>query len=104
MRLRSLVVLAVVLAACGGEAADSVPTTPSSAASTVPAAPGSAAAVTGESRTAVVTSSDETTTTRPAPNPDRELAPDFSLMLSDGTEYQLSNETRPVYMVFWAEW
>jgi hypothetical protein len=31
-------------------------------------------------------------------------APDFVLTLSDGTDYSLSSETRPVYLVFWAEW
>jgi cytochrome oxidase Cu insertion factor (SCO1/SenC/PrrC family) len=31
-------------------------------------------------------------------------APDFTLTLSDGTDFTLSSETRPVYLVFWAEW
>jgi len=31
-------------------------------------------------------------------------APDFSLALADGTEFTLSAEQKPVYMVFWAEW
>ena len=31
-------------------------------------------------------------------------APDFSLALADGTEFILSAEQKPVYMVFWAEW
>ena len=43
-------------------------------------------------------------TERPAPDPNREIAPDFSLGLSDGSTFVLSEETRPVFMVFWAEW
>lgn len=31
-------------------------------------------------------------------------APDFTLALADGTEFVLSEEQKPVYMVFWAEW
>jgi hypothetical protein len=31
-------------------------------------------------------------------------APDFSLALADGTDFTLSAEQKPVYMVFWAEW
>jgi len=47
-------------------------------------------------------STSETTSTSitPAGKP----APDFTLTLSDGTDFTLSSETRPVYMVFWAEW
>lgn len=33
-----------------------------------------------------------------------ERAPDFSLALGDGGTFVLSDETRPVYLVFWAEW
>jgi hypothetical protein len=31
-------------------------------------------------------------------------APDFTLQLGDGGTFTLSAETRPVFMVFWAEW
>lgn len=41
---------------------------------------------------------------RPAPDPDRMVAPDFTLALGDGSAFVLSDETRPVFMVFWAEW
>lgn len=33
-----------------------------------------------------------------------EAAPDFSLDLGEGGTFTLSEETRPVFMVFWAEW
>lgn len=32
------------------------------------------------------------------------VAPDFSLALGDGSTFTLSEEARPVFMVFWAEW
>ena len=41
---------------------------------------------------------------RPEPDPSRELAPDFTLALADGSTFVLSEEARPVFMVFWAEW
>ncbi len=41
---------------------------------------------------------------RPDPDPSRELAPDFTLALADGSTFVLSEEARPVFMVFWAEW
>lgn len=31
-------------------------------------------------------------------------APDFSLELGEGGTFTLSEESRPVFMVFWAEW
>ena len=31
-------------------------------------------------------------------------APDFTLLLGDGTSYTLSEDPKPVYLVFWAEW
>ncbi len=32
------------------------------------------------------------------------VAPDFTLALGDGGTFTLSQEARPVYMIFWAEW
>ena len=31
-------------------------------------------------------------------------APDFELALADGGTFRLSAESRPVYLIFWAEW
>jgi hypothetical protein len=31
-------------------------------------------------------------------------APDFTLELGNGGEFTLSEGTKPVYMIFWAEW
>jgi len=32
------------------------------------------------------------------------LAPDFQLELGDGSTFNLRDEQKPVYLVFWAEW
>ena len=32
------------------------------------------------------------------------VAPDFELALGDGGTFRLSDETKPVFLVFWAEW
>lgn len=58
------------------------------------------------------TTTRSTATTGPSaaePNPppsgvDGPAAPDFSLVLSDGSTFTLSEGSKPVYMVFWAEW
>ena len=31
-------------------------------------------------------------------------APDFTMTLDDGSKFTLSEEAKPVYLVFWAEW
>ena len=43
-----------------------------------------------------------TTTTTPAADGPRPI--DFETTLSDGSVFRLSDETKPVYLVFWAEW
>lgn len=43
----------------------------------------------------------------PAPaseNATSTTAPDFTLALGNGGTFTLSEESRPVFMVFWAEW
>ncbi len=40
----------------------------------------------------------------PAIPDDAADAPDFTLLLGDGTTYTLSQDPKPVYLVFWAEW
>ena len=105
VRYRMLLVAALVLAACAGSEAGPVPTSQVSSPPSVPDLPPSTGTTeSGATTTTVASSEDATTTTGPASNPERALAPDFSLTLSDGSQYQLANETRPVYLVFWAEW
>jgi cytochrome oxidase Cu insertion factor (SCO1/SenC/PrrC family) len=38
------------------------------------------------------------------PSTSQNLAPNFTLTLADGTVFTLADESRPVYLVFWAEW
>jgi hypothetical protein len=99
------VVLALVAAACGGNAeptSSPATTTESATAETAPSttiptstevggeAPGDAAA--GD------------TTEAGGSSFDGPSAPDFELLLNDGSTFRLSDEEKPVYMVFWAEW
>ncbi len=45
-----------------------------------------------------------TATSQPAPQVEGPAAPDFTLTLADGSTFTLSEEQKPVYLVFWAEW
>jgi len=38
------------------------------------------------------------------PRPEGRTAPDFALALEPSGEFVLSQEAKPVYMIFWAEW
>lgn len=98
MRRVVSIIAVLLVAACSGAGPDATPgeTSPTTGA-TVPdtAAPG--------------TTPEEGPTTSPAPipttvPPSGPLAPDFSLSLGDGTTFVLSEEARPVFLVFWAEW
>lgn len=51
---------------------------------------------------AVACSAPDAASTSPAD--EAPAAPDFSLALGDGSTFTLSEEARPVFMVFWAEW
>jgi hypothetical protein len=79
------VVAALCLAACGEPAtsADVTSSTPSS--------------TEGSSSSSTTPSSSTVTEARNA-------APDFTLGLGNGGTFVLSEEARPVYLVFWAEW
>jgi hypothetical protein len=96
--------MALVAAACsGGEAAETVSS--SSVATTEAASPGTTATTASEAP-----ADDATTSTAapaesaPPPPVDAPPAPDFTLALDDGSEFVLSDEQKPVYVVFWAEW
>jgi hypothetical protein len=40
----------------------------------------------------------------PPPQIEGPAAPDFTFALADGSTFSLSDEQKPVYLVFWAEW
>ena len=99
--------MALVAAACsGGEATETVPS--SSVATTEAASPGTTAtqAPANDVTTSFVATPEtpETPETAPALPDDAPPAPDFTLALDDGSEFVLSDEQKPVYVVFWAEW
>jgi hypothetical protein len=100
-----LVALALIVAACGGGDAP-VAASDTSVVGTEAAAPIDQTTVPGEP--AGTDGSSESSASpaaeRPAPDPSREIAPDFTLALGDGSTFVLSEEIRPVFMVFWAEW
>lgn len=86
--------LLVSIAGCAAQGADdSSPT--SQAEGTLQTTPGSSSS-TGEVTTTEAGST-PTTSGRPP-------APDFTLQLGDGGSYTLSEGSKPVYLVFWAEW
>jgi hypothetical protein len=52
----------------------------------------------------VASSDDLVSDEAPIVEPEGPLAPDFTLALEPSGEFVLSQEVKPVYMVFWAEW
>ena len=105
---RLLVALALVVAACGGSAAPAQEGIGGGA--TVPSsAPGDTSDATSGTSTTVAsdvepTEAPGTTQQMGRVRPEGPDAPDFALTLGEGGEFSLSAESKPVYMVFWAEW
>lgn len=108
-----LLVIALVAAACGSAADDVSAPAQSAAEQDVPATASDTTAggevtepIEEPSEAPPATTSTDVPAETVAPQPafDGPPAPDFSMTLADGTEFVLSAETRPVYLVFWAEW
>ena len=101
--------LALFAAACGGT--EAMEGTDSAAVVTTAANGTTAPETSTDAVTTTVVVDDEATSSseepaesvRPLPD-DAPPAPDFTLALDDGSEFVLSAEQKPVYMVFWAEW
>ncbi|MFV1960544.1 MAG: peroxiredoxin family protein [Acidimicrobiia bacterium] len=98
--MRSVLVLLLLIAACGGTASDQ-----QNQESQVPVAPSSSVA----NSPATTAGDDSPPTTSPADSPSttdsgRPVAPDFTLELAEGGQFTLSEGSKPVYIIFWAEW
>jgi len=104
MRRQLLLIAAVALAATScsnGTDTTSLPPEPSSTTATAQTAPDvSTTAATAPEAVPPETEA-PTETTAPIEGPP---APDFTMTLDDGSEFTLSAEQKPVYLVFWAEW
>ncbi len=100
--LVALTTLALLGVACG--AADQPAIDESAPGTTAPATSADDASTVPTTTPAPEGTNAERASERPAPDPSREIAPDFSLQLAGGSTFVLSEETRPVFMVFWAEW
>jgi hypothetical protein len=102
-RTAILVFAVLVLAGCAGgtDAPDAAAADPP--ATTVPGG-GSSETTTSTIAPVPTTRAPAGSVTTTAPPDDRPVAPDFSLELGAGGTFVLSEETRPVFMVFWAEW
>ena len=101
-----LIAVAFVAAACGDAG---TPETATSAAG--PTAPATSSTSTPDSGTSIVPATTPGTTAAEDPaaavttNFDGPPAPDFFMTLENRSSgFQLSDEQKPVYMVFWAEW
>lgn len=101
-----LAVLALVAAACSGSTVD--PPADGDTASTVASSAPSDTVAQEQASDATAPSNPDSApaTTSPAAEPPPEGPParDFTLALEPTGEFVLSQEVKPVYMIFWAEW
>ena len=91
---------ALLVAACGGAGGDG----DSAPATTLPAetAPSSTEAATTSTPSTTAATTDNSS--NPGPSIEGPPAPDFTTILADGSEFTLSAQEKPVYLIFWAEW
>ena len=90
-RTAALAVVALFLVACGDPGGSGSATTIQPGATATSSSATSSVPTSSSSSTSIVTEAPAT-------------APDFTLALGDGGTFVLSEEARPVYLVFWAEW
>ena len=88
MAVRKVLALVLVLAACGGPAAAPPERIPEGATTLAAESPAAGTTATALERQ----------------RPDGPDAPAFVLALGQGGEFSPADETKPIYMVFWAEW
>jgi hypothetical protein len=109
-RLLILVLFAAVtVASCAGaEPAADTGVGPAMTGSTEPGSTEADTTVAAANPTTTAGEEGVTTTSSAAEAPEttsgRPPAPDFTLQLGNGGTYALSQGSKPVYLVFWAEW
>jgi hypothetical protein len=91
--------LSLVLAGCSSDGSGSATTKASTTQSTATTATSESTEPTQGPAATTSTTLEPTGTTSGRP-----AAPDFTLELGDGGDFTLSEGTKPVYLVFWAEW
>lgn len=104
--------LALIAAACAGttveDAAGSsegnVAQSTSSSSTSSSTAPSTDTSPTTDGSTSDDTTSSTVSESASKPVPEGPEAPDFTLALEPSGEFVLSQEVKPVFMVFWAEW
>lgn len=105
-RVAGLLGVLLVVAACAAPATQ----TSGPSATVAQTGPGTEAPLVTEGPAATTASPSVPATTGPVstappvPAPNGPPAPDFTLAMGDGTSFTLSEEARPVFMIFWAEW
>jgi hypothetical protein len=94
------------VAACSGATDDgvSVTSTAATAAMSVPPATTGQGPSGDSSEPAPSSTEAPTTSSEAKPAPDGPPAREFMLALEPSGEFVLSQEVKPVYMIFWAEW
>jgi hypothetical protein len=100
--------LALLAAACSGTTAEEA--TDTGAVDNISVEGSSSTPVPGESSATSEPSTEQSasesanSSADKRPLPEGPAAPDFSLALEPSGEFVLSQEVKPVYMIFWAEW
>jgi hypothetical protein len=95
-----LTVLALFAASCGGSVDGSTETSTGGD----DAGASSSSSSPGEDSTDASSTDASSATTEALPQLEGPAAPNFTLALEPSGEFVLSQEVKPVYMIFWAEW
>ena len=102
-----MIIAALSLTACSSTGAEPSTTVAGSDDTTATTGDDSPQPSPGEEATTTTGDDESTTTSAPETTEStsgRPVAPDFTLELGDGGRYTLSEGSKPVYMIFWAEW
>jgi hypothetical protein len=106
-----ILVFALIGAACGGTGSSDTQQLPATSLATTPTVAADSAGseateppTTGRDAAETAPTSAGTEALDAPPSFDGPPAPEFELALANGGNFNLADEQKPVYMVFWAEW